>query len=70
MQNKICRTPEAAKYCGLAASTFEKMRLTGLGPKFCRLGSRAIGYRIEDLDSWLETARMSSTSDIGGGHAA
>ena len=51
---KVLRTREAAAYLGLAASTLEKRRLREEGPRFVRLGGRAIGYRIEDLDAWLD----------------
>ena len=50
---RILRTPEAAEYVGLAESTLEKQRVSGTGPRFIRLGSRAIGYDIRDLDAWL-----------------
>ena len=53
---RVLRTPEAAEYLGLAASTLEKKRLTGGGPRFVRLG-RAIGYDFADLDAWLDGHR-------------
>jgi predicted DNA-binding transcriptional regulator AlpA len=46
------RTPQAAEYLGLAASTLDKMRSEGRGPRFLRLGGR-IFYRNEDLDAFL-----------------
>ena len=61
----VLRTPEASKYLGLAVSTLEKMRLTGAGPRFLRLGLRAIAYRREDLDAWLQECARRSTSDPG-----
>ncbi len=63
MTNRIVRTPEAAAYCGLSASTFEKLRLTGDGPEFIRLGRRAVGYERDSLDAWLDSRRRRSTSD-------
>ena len=59
-------TREAAEYCGSAASTFEKLRLTGGGPIYSKLGKRVV-YRIEDLDAWLNANRRRSTSDKAGG---
>ena len=58
------RTPEAAAYCGSSASTFEKLRLTGGGPVYSKIGRRVV-YRIDDLDSWLAANRRRSTSDTG-----
>jgi predicted DNA-binding transcriptional regulator AlpA len=63
---RILRQPAAAKYVGLAESTLEKYRLTGGGPRFVRLGVRAIGYDVQDLDAWIDAQKRSSTSDGGG----
>jgi hypothetical protein len=59
------RTPEAAQYAGASASTFEKYRLQGVGPPFCRLGPKIIIYDLDVLDAWLEARGRSSTSDSG-----
>ena len=59
---RILRTAEAAEYLGLAASTLEKRRLTSDGPAFIRLGGRAVGYDIADLDGWLDRQRQQSTT--------
>jgi predicted DNA-binding transcriptional regulator AlpA len=64
MDRRILRTPEAATYVGLSASTLEKMRLSGDGPRFIRLGGRAIGYDVQDLDTWVDgQRRAASTGD-------
>ena len=61
---RMLHTVEAATYCGSSASTFEKLRLTGGGPIYSKIGRRVV-YRIEDLDSWLDANRRRSTSDTG-----
>ena len=58
------RTVSAATYCGSTKSTLEKLRVTGGGPVFMKLG-RTVVYAIDDLDAWLETKRRRSTSDQG-----
>ena len=63
---RVLRAPEAAEYLGLTESTLAKRRLYGLPPCFLKLGGRAIGYAIEDLDAWLATCRRKSTSQVGG----
>lgn len=55
-------THEAAARTGLASSTLRKLRLTGHGPRFVKLG-RAVRYRESDLDAWLEERCVSSTSE-------
>lgn len=60
---RILRTPGAAEYLGLAESTLEKMRITGVGPRFIRLGGRAVGYDRQDLDAWLDHQRDGNPED-------
>jgi predicted DNA-binding transcriptional regulator AlpA len=65
MQRRIFRTPEAARYLGLAVSTLEKRRVSGGGPRWVRLGARAVGYDISDLDEFIDQNYRRSTSDPG-----
>jgi predicted DNA-binding transcriptional regulator AlpA len=68
---ELLSTLQAARYCGLSPRTLEKMRTTGAGPRFIKLG-RAVKYALEDLDQWIAGNRRRSTSDPGdqGGEAA
>lgn len=59
----ILRTPAAASAIGLGVPTLEKMRLRGDGPPFVRLGPKAVGYRVEDLQQWLADRVVNSTSE-------
>jgi predicted DNA-binding transcriptional regulator AlpA len=67
MQHRILRTPAAANYIGYAESTLEKKRVDGSGPRYVKLGPRAVGYTIDDLDAYIEARRRASTSDPGPG---
>lgn len=58
----VLRTRAAAAYCGSSESTFEKLRLSGGGPIYSKIGRRVV-YRVEDLDAWLAAHRRRSTSD-------
>ena len=61
--NPITLTPEeAAKLLGIARSTLSKLRLTGNGPLYCKLGRRVV-YRREDLTAWLQSHVARNTSD-------
>lgn len=62
MTKRILRTPQAAEYVGLSPATLEKKRLIGGGPRFVRLGGRAVGYDIRDLDKWLDAQRQDEDS--------
>ena len=56
---------EAAIYTGLAASTLNKLRLSGEGPPFLKLTARRVCYDTRDLDIWMASKRRISTSDPG-----
>jgi len=53
---------EAAEVLGLAPSTLAKLRLTGNGPVYCKLGRRVV-YRRQDLEAWLGSHVATDTSD-------
>jgi predicted DNA-binding transcriptional regulator AlpA len=59
------RTPEAAAHAGASTSTFEKYRIHGGGPPYCKLGPKLVVYDLDELDKWLEARRRLSTSDPG-----
>ena len=59
------RTPDAAAYVGLSASTLEKFRVFGGGPEYSKAGPRVVVYSVEALEAWLRARRRSSTSDAG-----
>lgn len=55
-------THQAAAVAGLAPGTLRKMRISGEGPRFLKLG-RAVRYRAADLEEWLSARVISSTSE-------
>ena len=59
-KKRVLRTKRAAKYVGLSKSFLDKKRQTGGGPPFIRLGGRAIGYDVKDLDEWLDQRRSTA----------
>lgn len=57
------RTADAATYCGLAPATMEGLRCRGGGPLFIKYGRKAVRYRVQDLDRWMEERAVASTSE-------
>jgi predicted DNA-binding transcriptional regulator AlpA len=55
---------EASAFLGLSRSWLAKLRLTGDGPSYIKLG-RQVRYRLGDLEAWLQGHVQSSTSDTG-----
>jgi predicted DNA-binding transcriptional regulator AlpA len=64
VQKRKLRTKEAAFYVGLSASTMEKRRVYGNGPRYTKLG-RVVVYDTADLDAWVSANTRTSTSDLG-----
>jgi excisionase family DNA binding protein len=62
MAPDILDTPEAASYVRLSKPTLERFRLTGDGPPYAKLG-KAVRYRRADLDDWLASRLIRSTSE-------
>jgi predicted DNA-binding transcriptional regulator AlpA len=56
---------DEAAYCSwanLKPSTARKQRVMGSGPKFIKLG-RSVRYRKGDVQDWLESRTVRSTSE-------
>lgn len=58
----MMRVSDAAAHLGLSKSTLDKLRLTGGGPAFLKLG-KVVVYDPADLDEWLASKRRHSTSE-------
>jgi hypothetical protein len=56
---------EAADLIGLTPRFLQVRRQTGDGPPYCRVSSRCIRYRPEDLRAWAAERLRISTSDSG-----
>lgn len=55
----------AAAALGLTPRTLQSWRARGGGPRFVRVSSRCIRYRLSDLDEWAAERVRTSTSDPG-----
>lgn len=51
----------AAKYLGVSQGYLNKLRITGGGPVFSKLGRRCV-YDVVDLDQWIADRKRASTS--------
>ena len=63
---EVMTTVEAAKYCRLSKQTLERYRVTGDGPRFLKFGDAngAVRYNRAELDSWLTSRTVRSTSEV------
>jgi len=58
----LMSTPRAAKELKVSESMLNKMRCTGDGPPFYKIGSRVF-YSRRDNREWLRSRRRTSTSN-------
>lgn len=52
---------EAAKLLKVAVVTVRRMRWAGTGPHYVKLSEKRIGYRVADINAWLD-ARTSKAA--------
>ena len=62
MDGPFLTVREAAGHLKLSKSLLDKLRLTGEGPAYMKLGQRRVVYAVEDLDAWAEKGRRESTT--------
>jgi len=53
---------QAARLCGFTVRGMQAKRLNGTGPRYIKLG-RAVRYRPESIQQWLESQSVSSTCE-------
>ena len=53
---------EAARFLGLSVSTLNKLRLSGNGPGYMKLGRRVL-YDVHDLEAWAAGRKRNHTSE-------
>ncbi|MEW8525573.1 MAG: helix-turn-helix domain-containing protein [Candidatus Thiodiazotropha endolucinida] len=66
MKSTLLTTEEAADYLGVSKAFLERDRWAGARIPFIKVGSRAVRYRLQDLDDYIESRIRISTSDVGG----
>jgi predicted DNA-binding transcriptional regulator AlpA len=60
----LLKPSEAAAFLRLSQRTLERLRLSGGGPRYCKL-KRSVRYRLSDLEAWLSLRSVGSTSEVG-----
>lgn len=65
MQTQLLNTTQAAQFLGLSKAFLERDRWAGAKVPFIKIGDRAVRYRLEDLNQYIESRTRKSTSDTG-----
>jgi predicted DNA-binding transcriptional regulator AlpA len=53
---------EAARTLRISPRTLQRLRAQGGGPPAVRVSARRIGYRVEDLDTWIRARAVVGAS--------
>ena len=62
----LLKQRDAARLTSVSERTLERLRVSGGGPRYVRIGRRA-AYRQEDVETWLAARVVGNTSE-GGRH--
>ena len=62
--DRLLTTKEAAAYLGVSAAFLERDRWAGARIAFVRIGSRAVRYRLGELENYVAGQLRTSTNDI------
>jgi len=62
MTSNLLTVQEAAQYLRCGVSTLNKLRVTGGGPVFVKIGARVL-YEREALDRYIAKCRRKSTAE-------
>lgn len=65
MEQNLLTTRQTAAYLGVSEAFLERDRWAGARIPFIRVGSRAVRYRLSDLETYLASRVRRSTSDQG-----
>lgn len=60
MNSQLLSTPQAAKYLNVSIAFLERDRWAGARIPFVKIGSRAVRYRLDDLEAHIQSNRTQS----------
>ena len=55
---RVVPEPEAVRLVGVSPRTWDRMRARGETPPITRISERRVGYRLIDLQAWLDARRV------------
>jgi hypothetical protein len=60
IQTQLLSTPQAAKFLNVSIAFLERDRWAGARIPFVKVGSRAVRYRLDDLQNYINSQRHDS----------
>ena len=64
MEQQLLTTKQAAHLLGVSKAFLERDRWAGARIPFIKIGTRAVRYSLDDLESYLNQQRRFSTSEL------
>ena len=64
-RTQLLTPKQAAQRYGWGVSTMAKWRIEGSGPAYLKV-RRSVYYTPEDINAWLDSKRVTSTSQVEG----
>ncbi|MCG7977248.1 MAG: helix-turn-helix domain-containing protein [Candidatus Thiodiazotropha endolucinida] len=65
MQITLLNTAEAARFLGVSKAFLERDRWAGARIPFVKIGARAVRYRTDDINTYINSQVRQSTNDSG-----
>ena len=62
---KYLTETQVSRLVGLSRKTLQKARYEGTGIPFVRIGKRAVRYRVEEVEAYLEACRLTTLEKEG-----
>jgi predicted DNA-binding transcriptional regulator AlpA len=64
IQTQLLSTPQAAKFLNVSIAFLERDRWAGARVPFIKVGSRAVRYRMEDLEAYINSQLHRSVLEV------
>ena len=61
--DRLINEKEVARYIDHSVRALQNWRLRGGGPKFVKVSARSVRYRRRDIEAWIDSHTVTSTSD-------
>ncbi|EIT87762.1 hypothetical protein A200_07553 [Parascardovia denticolens IPLA 20019] len=55
---RLLSARDVSEWTGLTVGHLAQLRYVGKGPRYIRLSSRRVAYRLKDVQAWLEACTV------------
>lgn len=62
---RVLSKSETKKLVGISDRTWDRMEARGDTPRVTQISERRVGYRVIDIEAWLDARRVGETAPVG-----